>query len=289
MKVLRKGISLITFLIVIAGIFSGCNSKENKTFQKMQDFENAKVGVLLGSSFDILAKEYFPKADRLYFMNITDLILNLKQEKIDGILMDKGFFTPLAWEDENLSYIQMDMPATEYAVAFPKNKDSEKIKNQINEFIKTKTQNGWLEQLKEKWLSSSEPNEVFDYSTLSGTNGTLRVATSVESRPFNYLSNGRKHRISQHTIYNLQSYIEEMCVQIILPKMENPFEILVTVEYSEEKDNADVVIRYNGENFNPLLTDNELSLVLAKKATKEIVHTYDSEQKLANILKAKIH
>ena len=80
---------------------------------------------------------------------------------------------------------------------------------------------------------------------------------------------GRKHRISQHTIYNLQSYIEEMCVQIILPKMKNPFEILGTVEYSEEKDNADVVIRYNGENFNPLLTDNELSLVLAKKATKE--------------------
>lgn len=38
-----------------------------------------------------------------------------------------------------------------------------------------------------------------------------------------------------------------MCVQIILPKMENPFEILVTVEYSEEKDNADVVIRYNGK------------------------------------------
>ena len=197
MKVLRKGISLITFLIVIAGIFSGCNSKENKTFQKMEilnkkltlaDIETATIGVLLGSSFDILAKEYFPKADRLYFMNITDLILNLKQEKIDGILMDKGFFTPLAWEGENLSYIQMDMPATEYAVAFPKNKNSEKIKNQINEFIKTKTQNGWLEQLQKKWISSSEPNGIFDFSTLSGTNGTLRVATSVESRPFNYLS-----------------------------------------------------------------------------------------------------
>lgn len=202
MKVLRKGISLITFLIVIACIFSGCNSKENKTFQKMQDFENAKVGVLLGSSFDILAKEYFPKADRLYFMNITDLILNLKQEKIDGILMDKGFFTPLAWEGENLSYIQMDMPATEYAVAFPKNKNSEKIKNQINEFIKTKTQNGWLEQLQKKWLSSSEPNEIFDYSTLSGTNGTLRVATSVESRPFDYLSNGSYTGFDAEFIFN---------------------------------------------------------------------------------------
>ena len=129
MKKLQKSIFVFVLLVIFAGILSGCNSEESKTFEQMEDFENAKIGVLTGSSFDILAKEYFPKADRLYFMNITDLILNLKQEKIDGILMDKGFFTPLAWEGENLSYIQMDMPATEYAVAFPKNDDSEKIKN----------------------------------------------------------------------------------------------------------------------------------------------------------------
>lgn len=124
--------------------------------------------------------------------------------------------------------------------------------------------------------------KVLEYQITSNSFDFIGLNTKIEEF-------GRKHRISQHTIYNLQSYIEEMCVQIILPKMKNPFEILVTVEYSEEKDNADVVIRYNGENFNPLLTDNELSLVLAKKATKEIVHTYDSEQKLANILKARIH
>ena len=116
--------------------------------------------------------------------------------------MDESFFTPLAWEGENFSYIQMDMPATEYAVAFPKNKDSEKIKNQVNEFIKSKTQNGWLEQLQEKWFSSSEPNEVFDFSTLIGTNGTLRVAISVESRPFNYLNNGNYSGLDAEFIFN---------------------------------------------------------------------------------------
>ena len=66
---------------------------------------------------------------------MTDLILNLKQEKIDGILMDKGFFTPLLWEDEEISFIEMDMPATEFAVAFPKTAESEPLKAQMNEFI----------------------------------------------------------------------------------------------------------------------------------------------------------
>ena len=88
--------------------------------------------------------------------------------------------------------------------------------------------------------------KVLEYQITSNSFDFIGLNTKIEEF-------GRKHRISQHTIYNLQSYIEEMCVQIILPKMENPFEILVTVEYSEEKDNADVVIRYNGKKLQSII------------------------------------
>jgi ABC-type amino acid transport substrate-binding protein len=72
MKKLQKSIFVFVLLVIFAGILSGCNPRETKSFNKMEDFENAKIGVLTGSSFDILAKEYFPKADRFYFMNISD-------------------------------------------------------------------------------------------------------------------------------------------------------------------------------------------------------------------------
>ena len=88
--------------------------------------------------------------------------------------------------------------------------------------------------------------KVLEYQITSNSFDFIGLNTKIEEF-------GRKHRISQRTIYNLQSYIEEMCVQIILPKMENPFEILVTVEYSEEKDNADVVIRYNGKKLQSII------------------------------------
>ena len=42
--------------------------------------------------------------------------------------------------------------------------------------------------------------------------------------------------------------------------------MLITLEYSEENDNADVVVRFNGDAFDPNTTDNELSLILVKKA-----------------------
>ena len=191
MNRIRKCFSLFLILVIAVGILAGCDSSTSKEFQEMRDFEKAKIGVLTGSSFDLLANEYFPEAEKLYFMNMTDLILNLKQEKIDGILMDKGFFTPLLWEDEEISFIEMDMPATEFAVAFPKTAESEPLKAQMNEFIQKYTENGWLGELTEKWFAASEPDGSIDFTQLTGENGTLHVATTVESKPFDYLKDGQ--------------------------------------------------------------------------------------------------
>jgi hypothetical protein len=94
--------------------------------------------------------------------------------------------------------------------------------------------------------------------------------------------------MSQRTIYNLQAYVEAMCVQIILSHLQDPFEMLVTIEYSEEKNDADVIIRFGGEAFDPLQTDNEISLLLAKKAAEEIAYHYDPKQVLSNIVNAQI-
>ena len=132
MNIMKKIASYVLFLGLIAGILSGCSTKTDKTFSCMQDFENARIGALTGSAFDLLAKEYYPKADKLYHMNVSDLIMNLKQDRIDGILMDKGFFTPLGWESDDLSYIAMDMPATEYGIAFPMSGFSTILVEQVN-------------------------------------------------------------------------------------------------------------------------------------------------------------
>ena len=190
-KCFLKRFALVLLILVQCVSLIGCNVKEDKSFQSMEDFESAVIGVMNGSSFDLLANEYFPEAEKLYFMNMTDLILNLKQEKIDGILMDKGFFTPLLWEDEEISFIEMDMPATEFAVAFPKTVESEPLKAQMNEFIQKYTENGWLGELTEKWFAASEPDGSIDFTQLTGENGTLHVATTVESKPFDYLKDGQ--------------------------------------------------------------------------------------------------
>ena len=143
------------------------------------------------------------------------------------------------------------------------------------------------------------PEQIFDNPQKERTRQFIRrlkvLEYTIDSKDFDFIGLntkieefGRKHRISQKTIYNIQSYVEEMCVQIILPQMSNPFEMLITIEYSEEKDEADVVIRYDGNGFDPLQTENELSLLLAKKATESIAYQAEPENALHNRVTAEI-
>ena len=143
------------------------------------------------------------------------------------------------------------------------------------------------------------PEQIFDHPQKERTRQFIRhlkvLEYPISSKDFDFIGMntqieefGRKHRISQRTIYNMQAYVEEMCVQILLPQMKDPLDMLVTIEYSEEKDEADVVIRYGGEALDPMQTDNELSLLLAKKATTEITYSYAPEEKRGNTVKARL-
>ena len=143
------------------------------------------------------------------------------------------------------------------------------------------------------------PEQIFDHPQKERTRQFIRhlkvLEYPISSKDFDFIGMntqieefGRKHRISQRTIYNMQAYLEEMCVQILLPQLKDPLNMLVTIEYSEENDDADVVIRYGGKSFDPTETDNDLSLLLAKKATAEIVYQYNPEQKLSNMVNAQI-
>ena len=143
------------------------------------------------------------------------------------------------------------------------------------------------------------PEQIFDNPQKERTRQFIRhlkvLEYSITSKDFDFIGFntqieefGRKHRVSQCTIYNIQSYLEEMCVQIILPQMQNTFKMSITIEYSEEKDSADVVIRYSGESFDPMQTDNELSLLLAQKAAENIVWRTEADGELQNRMDARI-
>ena len=180
-----KRFALVLLILVQCVSLIGCNVEKQKSFQGMEDFNQAKIGVLTGSSHDKTAQELFPNAERVYFNNMSDMILAVEQGKIDCFLEDAQFLAPLLWEGVNLKQIDESVGQMSNGFVFPKG-ESTHLREQINEFLGAAKSDGTIERLTQKWLGKTEPTEHPDYSALTGENGTIRLAISVDNKPMLY-------------------------------------------------------------------------------------------------------
>ena len=182
---MKKSISVFLLVIMIAGMLLGCSTEENKQFQNQEDFAQAKIGIITGSSHDGTVKHYFPDAERVYFNSVADMVLATEQEKIDCYVEDAPFVTALIWEGMQLQCLDEPVSRVENGFVFPDG-ESTYLREQINVFLSDAKTSGTIEQLKEKWMGTAEPEAHPDYLSLEGENGTIRLAIAVDGKPLLY-------------------------------------------------------------------------------------------------------
>ena len=127
------------------------------------------------------------------------------------------------------------------------------------------------------------PEEIFDNPKKERTIRFIRhlkvLEKTITSKNFDFLGFnteieefGRKNQISQKSIYRTQVSFEELCMQIIMPHLEEKFSLDVAIEYSQDDEAVDMQIKYTGKLFNPCESDNKLSLKLLEGITESIIH-----------------
>ena len=187
----KKILSIFLLTVMILAALTGCSDDKTQSFQSMEDFDQAKIGVLTGSVYDDYAKNLFPDAERKYFNLISDMILAVESGKIDGFLAENTYVSAALWEGAKIDTVDESIDRTE--AGFILQKDSPKaanVREQLNTFLSSAKANGLLEQLNTKWIGNTEPTEFFDRDSLSGENGTLEVAVSSDIKPLCYMKNG---------------------------------------------------------------------------------------------------
>lgn len=96
---------------------------------------------------------------------------------------------------------------------------------------------------------------------------------------------GKKSFISQKKIYSMQHIFEELCNEVLLPKLGEEFNISLFISYSEEKDVIEMCFKYSGEKFSPKESDNEMSLKIIEKNTNSFEYSQINEDKYSNQVK----
>lgn len=103
--------------------------------------------------------------------------------------------------------------------------------------------------------------------------------TVIDSKKFDFIGTvsaldkyGYKNQINAKTIYKIQSAFEELCGQILLTHIEEP-KISFTVEYDETNGKTTLKVLYNGDDFDPLESEETLALKILKNVSNFVEHT----------------
>ncbi|MDO5441738.1 MAG: amino acid ABC transporter ATP-binding protein [Bacillota bacterium] len=125
------------------------------------------------------------------------------------------------------------------------------------------------------------PKEIFENPTKPLTRKFVQrlsvLSYSIRNTNFDFenfaeelQSYAEKLLIENDRTSKLQMCLEEICVNNLFI-LEDDIDIVFDIEYSEKKDELSLVVKYNGEHFNPFDSDNELFNSILNESTT-VVH-----------------
>ena len=134
---------------------------------KSGDFNNrdsrldqlSKVGVITGSIHDKLVESRLPEAQIMYFSTFADLSAALKAKQIDAFVSPSSNAIFMKYEDDSLNIMDEHLLDGGIAFAFNKNEHGTFIRNQLDAYLSEITENGKLDEIREKWFSNDENHD----------------------------------------------------------------------------------------------------------------------------------
>ncbi len=136
------------------------------------------------------------------------------------------------------------------------------------------------------------PEVIFDDPQKERTRRFIRqlkvLELKIESDSYDFLGEGaeidrycHKNQLSPKHAYRIRSVIEELVREILLPELDEP-KINVAVEYNEAENKTEVTVKYNGPEFDPRGSSNDLALAVLKRSVKNMSHSSIDEEEYTN-------
>ena len=142
------------------------------------------------------------------------------------------------------------------------------------------------------------PQQIFDNPKRDKTRQFIKclkvLELTISSHDFDFLEINTlieefaiKNDIAPKMRNALLSLFEELCLQIILPVLENP-NIKILIEYSKADESSTFNIKYNGKKFDINDTTNDIALSIVKGRASNFEYQFVDGNELSNNLVFKV-
>ncbi len=119
---------------------------EADSIKSMDDLKNKKIGVQKGSVQEGLVKDNLPSAEVKGLGKATDLVLDLKNKKVDTILLDSPVAKFNCDKNNDIELTSVTIEAKEDGAAIAMRKGSTELQTEINKTIKRLKDEGKIDE-----------------------------------------------------------------------------------------------------------------------------------------------
>jgi len=172
---------------------SGSDSKAVDTdsrlkLSKLDDLNDKRIGVLLGSIHDTYATKKFPNAKILQYQNFSDLVIAVNTEKVDAAFFSMNYLPEVMAANPQVGVLVDSLWSVGIGAGF--NKENGKLREQFNTFLSGIKSNGIYSDMVTRWMKNRS-TEMPAIKTPK-TNGEIRVGTvSDMGVPFAFIKDGK--------------------------------------------------------------------------------------------------
>ncbi len=177
------------FLSVLAAVtVCSCGSKDHGIIYDIKDLEGIRIGVVGGTTHAGYVQEDFPNAKAVTYPNTTDLILALKNRKIEVAAFDTYAWKEISGNNPALTEYTLNWHAEPFGMIF--NKSNTELLGLFNAFLADFRESGGLQVLVDKWMTNGDSTEMPDFSDVPRSGETLKVACTGTTPFFDFIRDG---------------------------------------------------------------------------------------------------
>lgn len=203
---MKKILSVLICLLIICGCSKSNNTPlSNKTQITSSDQINGKtIGICTGSVYEKTIRERFPDSNYVYFNTRDELVLALTSNKIDAFITDGH--TANQYEKSNKDIICLNEGFIDVENGFIFSDQANSVLDEFNQFLFECKSNGFLDYLKEKWVTNFTNDVRIPEMSFTGENGVLTAITAIDSIPMSFIGDGTLQGYEAELFYNFCSY-----------------------------------------------------------------------------------
>ncbi len=194
----KKIIAVSLAAVLSMSALAGCGDKKDATKAEentatetasaitcKEDLAGKKIAVQEGTTGDMFVTDEVEGAEVSRFKRAVDAAMDLKNGKVDAVVIDDQVAKDLVAEIAGLKILDEPLTEEQYAIAMPK--DNEELVATVNEVIAELTENGTIETIRKAYIDNDEA-ALAELKAKEEPTGEMKLVmgTNAEFAPFEF-------------------------------------------------------------------------------------------------------